>query len=162
MSLQSTATTEASSGTSSLPSTSSAIAPEMAAIEQQLLELERRREELERIREAKAQEESMRIYHDIDTLKAKYGLTADQELITIVRNRGLKSEKGKRIPDTTLKQIRAALTAGAKVPEVAKHFGLSPATINTRKKQWKLVHRKNVKLIPLKEAFKKAGIPVSA
>ncbi len=78
----------------------------------------------------------------------------------ILRNRGAKSPKAKRLPESTLRIMKHVLTKGASAPAVAKHFHLSLATVHARKKQWGLVGRKTVKLMSMKDALK--GAPSGA
>lgn len=87
-------------------------------------------------------------------IKGQLKITANRDMALMLRNRGISSQKAKRLPESTLALMRKVLERGAKVPEVAKYFKVSPATVNARKSQWGLTHRKNARLIPLKEALK--------
>lgn len=87
-------------------------------------------------------------------MRASIGVPSNRDLAIVIRNRSVSSSKAKRLDKPTLELIREVLKRGAKVPEVAKHFGLAEATVNARKKAWKLTHRPGVKLVPLKEALK--------
>lgn len=87
-------------------------------------------------------------------LLTSVNIPSTRDLAIVIRNRSAKSSKAKRLDKPTLDLLKKVLERGAKVPEVAKHFGLAEATVNARKKQWGLVNRKKVPLIGLKEALK--------
>jgi hypothetical protein len=145
-------TTENFSTAAPAESVSSAI----QLLEAQIAELEAKKEVALKAEEEKKNAKIVEMYAKIDSLKNGLGISTDQELITLLRNRNLSSPKAKRLPETTLKQMKLALQKGATAPEVAKWFHVSLATVHSRKAQWKLTHRPNVKPLPIKEALKGA------
>lgn len=103
---------------------------------------------------AKSDAELLAAITQVNELLVQVNVPTFKDLAITIRNRTASSSKAKRLDKPTLDLLREVLKRGAKVPEVAKHFGLAEATVNARKKQWGLVGRKNVRLIPLREALK--------
>lgn len=155
-SLGSSSTTEPQSAVDSRHShvSPSPVLSVLQQIEEEQKRHERALEELERKREQAAQEQLKARGAVIERFKAELGVKSDEELILILRNRGISSPKAKRLPDAVLTEMKKALANGATAPEVAKYFRVSLATVHARKAAWKLTHRKNVKPKALKDALK--------
>lgn len=97
----------------------------------------------------------------IDEFKQRLGVTTDEDLILIIRNRGKDVlSKNKRLTQAVLDEMKWALKNGATAPAVAKHFKVSIATVHSRKAAWRLTHRKGVKPTPVLMALK--GFPRNA
>lgn len=141
-------------GASTATSAPASSSPILSEIERLQSELHSKMAELERQKEALAASEIERKKVLIEKLRVDLGAATIDELILMIRNQGVKSDKAKRLPDTTLKQMKWALANGATAPDVAKHFRVSLATVHSRKSQWKLTHRKGVKVKPVKDSLK--------
>lgn len=135
-------------------SASASSAPLLSDIERLQQELNDKMLQLERQKEELAKGEVARRNALIDECKKACGVTTDEDFIKLVRNRGIKSAKAKRLPETTLALMKKALANGATAGSVAKHFHVSLATVHERKRKWKLTHRKGVKPRAIAEALK--------
>lgn len=128
--------------------------PALSEIDLAIARLEQEKEALLRKKEEEQNSKVKEREAIIAEFRGRLGATNDQELIMIIRNRIAPNSKAKRLPESTLRQMKTALARGATAPDVAKFFRVSLATVHSRKAQWKLTHRKNVKAVGLTEALK--------
>jgi hypothetical protein len=133
--------------------------PNLAAIDSEIAALEAKKEELLRRREEEANSKVRLQNEKVDELKLFLGIETDEDLIRWVRNRGVASPRAKRLTDLAQRQLKHVLSRGATIAATAKFFKLSEATVNTRKKQFGLVGRKNIKPVPFSQAMK--GMPTA-
>lgn len=111
-------------------------------------EIARRQREIDDLLAKKEQEQAAQLnerFKAIDVCKTALGVTTDKELIMLIRNRGLKSAKAKRLPESSLKFMYYVLKNGATAPATAKALKVALATVHSRKKEWGLTHRAGVK-----------------
>jgi hypothetical protein len=133
--------------------------PNLAAIDNELAALEAKREELLRKREEEANSKIRLQNEKVEETMAFLGLASKEDFIRWLRNSGVSSPKAKRLTDLAQRQLKHVLSRGATIAATAKFFKLSEATVNTRKKQFGLVGRKNIKPVPFSQAMK--GMPTA-
>ncbi len=120
--------------------------------------LKRKMEELRAAKEKEAEQAIQKRYAVLDRAIAELGIApgpaGDAEVITMLRNRNISDEKAKRIPETTLKQLKWVLYRGCSAPDAAKAFKLSLATVHTYKSKWEFTNRKDVKRMSVGAALR--------
>lgn len=133
-----------------------AILPLTSQLDQEMAGLQERMAEVQRLKEeAVAQEAAKAVARRKEAIAGfptQLGVDSIEEVLAILRtevaryggvvNRGGGSKsKGNRIPELTLAQMRVALEGGMTIPEAARRFDVSEATISIKKKLWGLTNR---------------------
>ncbi len=130
----------------------------LSTLDSELAHLEARMAELRRQRDEEANNKTREVQLAIQEFMKKVGAESVEDAIRILRNGSLAdASKAKRLTPLVLKQMKYVLTKGATVAATAQYFKLSEATVNTRKKSFGLVGRKNVDPVPFAQAIK--GMP---
>lgn len=133
-------------------STQSAAPAAHSEIDQEIEKLQQQIADKRAEKERQAEQKEAARYLVLDRAKVELGVTSDEEIITMLRNRNISSQKAKRIPESTLRQMKQMLIDGATAPAVAKAFKVTLSTVHSRKASWGLTHRVPVKRAPVAAA----------